>query len=351
MARPVKTTNKNINVVQSYALTIARYQFSVYEKRILYRLVEYAQRKMQETMGGEPIKNHLRNLYLQDNLFGDEQEIMFYLSDILNISCKEEIADKNYNRVKEAFKALQEKRIEWEDDNTWRSSTFIHEVEIKKRLGYVKFTISKWFWNVIGDFAKGYRSYELLTAMKLKSPYSMRFYELFSKQKTPLILTVENMREMFGLGEKYDRPSNIIARIIKPAKEELDACAPYSFNVKEIRNGDGKTSPIIAFKFFPIFHEENQDKELQKSERNAKLTSRNVFGDSMIYDILRLEYGFKIQEIGKNKATIQKGIEAMGKSDFIDFLKSIQEEYGFKNAENKKGYLIGAIKQRLKEKY
>ena len=201
MARPVKTTNKNINVVQSYALTIARYQFSVYEKRILYRLVEYAQRKMQETMGGEPIKNHLRNLYLQDNLFVDEQEIMFYLSDILNISCKEEIADKNYNRVKETFKALQEKRIEWEDDNTWRSSTFIHEVEIKKRLGYVKFTISKWFWNVIGDFAKGYRSYELLTAMKLKSPYSMRFYELFSKQKTPLILTVENMREMFGLGE------------------------------------------------------------------------------------------------------------------------------------------------------
>ena len=35
MARPVE---ENKNVIQSYMLTAARYDFSVYEKRILYRL-------------------------------------------------------------------------------------------------------------------------------------------------------------------------------------------------------------------------------------------------------------------------------------------------------------------------
>ena len=44
MARPVE---ENKNVIQSYMLTAARYDFSVYEKRILYRLVELAQAELQ----------------------------------------------------------------------------------------------------------------------------------------------------------------------------------------------------------------------------------------------------------------------------------------------------------------
>ena len=44
MARPIE---ENKNVIQSYMLTAARYDFSVYEKRILYRLVELAQAELQ----------------------------------------------------------------------------------------------------------------------------------------------------------------------------------------------------------------------------------------------------------------------------------------------------------------
>ena len=41
MAR-IKKNNKD--VFQSYILTVAKYDFSTYEKRILYRLVEMAQK-------------------------------------------------------------------------------------------------------------------------------------------------------------------------------------------------------------------------------------------------------------------------------------------------------------------
>ena len=41
MAR-IKKNNKD--VFQSYVLTTAKYDFSVYEKRIMYRLVEMAQK-------------------------------------------------------------------------------------------------------------------------------------------------------------------------------------------------------------------------------------------------------------------------------------------------------------------
>lgn len=37
---------KNKDVLQSYIVTTARYDFSVYEKRILYRIVEVLQSKI-----------------------------------------------------------------------------------------------------------------------------------------------------------------------------------------------------------------------------------------------------------------------------------------------------------------
>lgn len=41
MNMAVKITNKD--VIQSYLMTVSKYDFSVYEKRILYRLVEAMQ--------------------------------------------------------------------------------------------------------------------------------------------------------------------------------------------------------------------------------------------------------------------------------------------------------------------
>ena len=44
MARTIKD---NKDVIQSYVFTMAKYDFSVYEKRIIYRLVELAQCELQ----------------------------------------------------------------------------------------------------------------------------------------------------------------------------------------------------------------------------------------------------------------------------------------------------------------
>ncbi len=347
MARPIKTSNKNINVFQSYVLTTAKYQFSVYEKRILYRLVEFAQQTIKDASNGGLLKMNMRPLYSQ-NLLDGGLELGFYISDILDVYSEDNPA-KHYERVKEAFKNLSKKTIEWEDTSkdTWRCTTFVYNIELTKRQGFVKFQISKWFWNIILDFTKGYRKYELLTAMKLKSPYSMRFYELMSGQKKPITYSVEQLREMFGLEDKYKRPSSIIKRVIEPAKKELDSAAPYSFNFKEQRQRTGKTSPIIGFVFTPIFDEDKQDKELQRIERQSKLTSRILYNDSLTHTILRCDFNFTIKEMNSNKETILKGKEII--PDWIGFLYKLKDSQGYKNAENKKGYVIQAIKRKTKE--
>lgn len=341
MARPIKITRKNMNVCQSFIMTTAHYKFSIDEKRIIYRLVEIAQSEIK----GIKLKDNLCPLYRQSTLF-DGMEITFPITAVLDVVTEDGSTSKHYDRIKNALDSLEEKKIYFEDKDgsSWTKERFIYRPKCHK--GMASFIVSGWFWDLILDFSKGYTKYELFTAMRLKSPYSMRFYEIMSGNKIPYTLTIDQMRDMFGLGDKYSRPASIRERIIEPAKKELDAVAPYSFDVKEERNGDKKTSPIIAFTFIPRRNEDNQDKELQKIERQSKLTARNLIG-SEIYETLRYTYGFKPEEISRNKKTIDEGKEVI--PGFIEFLNDIQYNSRYDEVENKKGYVIMAIKTKSKE--
>lgn len=343
MARPIKATDKNINVFQSYILTTAKYKFSVYEKRIIYRLVETAQSEIIEKTQGQPLKYHLRSL--GDSIFGDKEFLM-------GTSCIIDIFENdanNYTRVKNAFYSLQEKRMVCKNkEGNDVSVQLVGRVETSQK-GYVKFMIFREFWAAIMDFAKGFRKYELLTAMKLKSPYSMRFYELVSGQTNPFTLTIEQMREMFGLENKYAQPASIKKRIIEPSKKELDESAPYSFNVKETRMGRGKTSPITAFTFIPYRIEDNQDKDLQRAERASKLTGSNFLNQNSNY-VLTKVFNWNLTVLRKNKITIKRGEEVI--PNFQLFLLSLKDQNGYKKAcreGNPIGYVVQSVKNRINE--
>lgn len=76
-------------------------------------------------------------------------------------------------------------------------------------------------WRAALDFTKGYRKYELITAMKFKSVYSMRFYELLSGQIKPLYVPLEGpdgLRERFGLQTKYERVNDFKRKVLDIAK-------------------------------------------------------------------------------------------------------------------------------------
>jgi plasmid replication initiation protein len=338
MGKIIKGKGGNIKVTQSYIMTVLPYRTSIYGKRILYRLVEFTH----PVTDGIKLKENLRQLYMSPDLYGNVQFTM-YLSDIL---CGD--TDNHYQRIKKAFDELQSVKVWDENEEEYKSTPFVYNLKIKLRTGVATFCVADWVWNTILNLTKGYRKYELLTAMKLKSSYSMRFYEIMSGQKKPMYFSLEKLRELFCFEEQqYSQPASIRERIIKPSKKELDKNAPYSFDFKEERISDKKTSPIIGFTFYPIFIEENQDVELQRKERAAKLTTRNLFGDSEIRYLLN-SYGFESDEIAKNKQNIDKAIKVLGKSDFIDFIKEIWEN-ACPNAENPKGYLIGAIKQKTKD--
>ena len=219
MARAIKG---NINVFQSYIWTCAKYDFNVYEKRILYRLIEMAQVWLE----GVKFKDNMRKIEPTDC----GVNITMPVSDILR-----DETDTNYTKAKRAFTSLSKKGAEYEDDEVWFYTSIIEHPKVQKSSGVATFHVYEAVWKAALDFTKGYKKYELVTAMKFKSVYAMRFYELLSGQTKPLFVALEGeggLRERFCLQGKYERVNDFKRYVLDAAKNELDESSPYSFELK-----------------------------------------------------------------------------------------------------------------------
>ena len=221
MARTIKS---NELAIQSYIFTTAKYDFNAYEKRIMYRLVELAQDEIKGIM----IRDNMHKI--EPTLFG--REITMPVADILRNE-----KDQNYTIAKKAFRSLAQKGVEYEDDKFWQYTAIIANPKIDKIKGSVVFTVLDDIWRCLLDFTKGYRKYELVTAMQFKSVYSMRMYELMSGQKRPLEFTFEDLKQRFKLKDKYSKANDFKRWVFDIAKKELDESSPYSFNYIEIKEG------------------------------------------------------------------------------------------------------------------
>ena len=124
------------------------------------------------------------------------------------------------------------------------------------------------------------------------------------------------------------------------AKKELDKFSPYSFVAKEEKEG----KKVIGWTLFPVFFEDREDPALQEKARMAKVTARLQL-ENNVYDYLKFSFDFKSDEINKNKKTLIEGQNRI--PDFMGFLGELKK--GARLAENPKGYVIGAIKRKLKE--
>lgn len=324
MARTIKG---NEYAIQSYIFTTAKYDFNAYEKRIVYRLVEFAQDEIRGIM----IRDNLHKI--TPTLFG--REITMPVADILRNE-----KDQNYTIAKKAFKRLAKKGIEYEDDEIWQYTSIIQSPKIDKIKGFVVFTVVDDVWKCLLDFTKGYRKYELITAMQFRSVYSMRMYELLSGQTRPLDCSFEVLKERFKLKDKYSKVNDFKRWVLDTAKKELDESSPYSFNYTELKEG----RKVVGFRFFPTFNPNNQDPGLQKTEQRSKLTASAQISQQA-YDYFRFSFEFSVAEINKNKKTIIEGEQTI--PDFIGFLASLIGPS--RTAKNRIGYVVNAIKKQIAE--
>ena len=312
---------KNKEVLQSYILTTAKYDFTIYEKRIMYRQIEIEQ----ELLLGQSIKP---GVIIETNLWKDKKYTI-----PVNWLLPNGEKDKNHAQVKKAFEALMSKKIIYETPDAIEGFPLIQRFKVDKKGETVTWQVPKEIVDVIVNFAKGFRKYELKTAMEFESVYAMRFYELLSGQKKPLTYTIEQLKDMFKIQDKYKLTADFLRYVIEPAKKELDAKSPYSFEYKINKSG----RKYHSITFIPKFQPQNQDEDLEHNRLQQQLSSRWTLSKQEI-DYLHNNFGFTEEEIRKNMDTFK---DVLAVTDLLNELARIKAKV---NELNTKGKGIANIK-------
>lgn len=330
--KEVLKANNNRQIIQSYLLTSARYEFSIYEKRIFTSLVN----AMQPLLEGKKLVGKV-----EQDLWGD-YHFSFPLSFFMGDEDKSHI-----NRYKEALIALNDKKFEYEDEEVWRVIRLIERPQYKKRKGIIEFDIASQLVDAFLNFNKGFSKYNLAVSMSLKSVYAVRMYELMSNQKRPLTYSIEKLKDIFGVQEQksYFNTFNFIKRCIFQAKLELDynmeAKSNWSFEYEPVKHG----RKITAITFTPLHYADREPEEVQRAEA-VRQVNLSFWLPIETKNYLIKELKFTPREIKNNIDTI----EAFCKLYNQDTINKIAEiwERG-KDKRKPKAYLIGAMQLELQE--
>lgn len=316
----------NKEILQSYILTTAKYDYSVYEKRILYRMLEIFQQLTKGAKLNEKI-------FIQTDLY----DVKIFTIPLAQFLVNEE--DRNHAFLKKALISLSKKTFEYEDDKVWEQISIISEPVIKKYDKSVRFRINPRVVEAFLDFSKGFRKYELKIAMEFESIYSMRFYELFSNQKTPINYSIENLKNILKIEGKYKLTADFIRRIIEPTKKELDNCSPYTFNFETIKEG----KKITGIRFIPIYQPQFEDEEIKKQRLNKEMSNRWYISKN-IEDYLIHNFEFTKKELNNNLNLFEALYNKISEDELLDFLVSLRENSIY--ADNQKAFIIGALKKK-----
>ena len=353
-------------VVQSYILTTARRDWGVYAEKFLLRLVELAQNDVEglKFKGGRDMKPHTPSLNypsVQYNAAGDA---------IVSIPLRSLLPSEdytNYRYIEEAVEQLQTKILKWEDVKKDRQGRVVYEdgVPVRKWTrvqligrtegemssnGLIVARIDVDIWRAMMDFSKGFRAFDLKVALKLQSRYSLRLYQLLSRQEYPLTYNISDLKVQWGIEDKYPRAVDFEKRVIIPAKEELDGISPYTFTYKMNKSktvGKGR-KPVESITFYPV-----HQIRFEKPKTLAGFDETQML-DPILRQYLKNRFSFEWVEIERTFEILYTAQKTMTGADekhpsIINFLSGISRAADM--AQHPKRYVIGALKTHLKEVY
>lgn len=311
-----------MQLIQSFIYSITRVRLSLYEQRILLKVVEHAQIRLK----GMLIKDHLERL----NHDFDNVQICVPIKELLDDG------NQHYHHVHSAAVSLCSRTFEFynSESRTWFATPVIYNVEHRDKSGLLTFYVSRVMFDIILDFTKGYRSYNLKTALSIPSPYASRLYSLMCGQDQPIRFQIKQLKEMFGVTDKYGQTADFIKKVIEPSKRILDAQGCTSFTYSRVKEG----VKVVALLFFPVRRQEDvEHREFSKAPVGVFLTKELRY-------YLMAKAHFSVRELGAHKELIAEFAKL---PDAVAAIMAIYDRFlqGNKN----KGYIIAAMRSAVAE--
>jgi len=167
------------------------------------------------------------------------------------------ISDRStaYTALKEATDRLYERDIKTYDENGQRYGRFrwVQAVEYREGQGYVELTFTQRVAPYVTLLNRQFTSYMLRQIARVNSIYAIRIFELLMQFKRTgvVVMGLDEFRLLLELEGKYDRFSNLKARVIEPAIKELTNKANLEISWEPIRHKRRVTSLRFIFKQNP----------------------------------------------------------------------------------------------------
>ena len=245
--------------------------------------------------------------------------------------------DRNYKNIARAF-TLANKTIEYEKNgNVYHLNIIAMPEIIKSDTGRltVTFVIHNEIWHaILNNFKQGYRLFDLATFLRLKSNYSIILYLLCSNQKRCITYSLGHLRAILGADSKaYDRTANFVARVIEPARKELNDCAPWTFDY-ELQRG-GKGGGYNAIELRPRMARQSEPSELSEAIARERLRL-----DDRVRDYLATKYAMEPREMER----LETRLLAIGDWERqIERLAYIWDSSRRNQARNPRAYLYASL--------
>lgn len=241
-------------IIQPNPVTMARYQYNVFEKRIMYQIIAQLQREMR----GET--------KIDVSLFGDRYfKIPYKLVDP---------EQKSYAKVKAAVESLRKKDLTiTHDKDHWFAGGLVNWGHLKE--GVLTLSLPPSIAPFLLELATGFTAYSSVVVMALQSTYSMRFYEWLSRFRDTgkWYTTPDDLREMLNLSDHktYQYYARLKEHIIDVAQKELqdlynEGQSDIYFTYEEKRKGRGRGGQVYELIFTIFWAEKGKLADTAKTE-------------------------------------------------------------------------------------
>lgn len=232
---------KNNLIVKSNQVVEASYTLTTIEQRLILSAIA------QVPKGEEVSDDVLYPLFTEDliKLGGDKKA--------------------SHKEFKEAVNRLYERSIVLRDGDESDSFRWIQEKVFNgPSMAFVRFSkpILPFLSNLKAEFTKYLES----DIVGMSSPYAIRIYELMMQYRSigKREISLEDLRWMFQLQDKYPVWADLKKRVIDQATKEINEHSPYQLTIEPKKTGRKITSIVLKF----------QDKKALKAPK-VKVSSSN----------------------------------------------------------------------------
>ena len=242
----MKEERNQIMLAQANALTQSRYDFNVIEKRCLYQIIKEVRRLFIDTHTG------------QKDLF-DNMRLTLTPAMLENLGGKKK-------EVYDSLVRLRKRDVEIDTEDVWMNTGYVTMVKHNKKQDLYEVEVSSEIMPYLVALAENFTTYDLTVAISLKSTYSQRFYEYCSQYKNrankTFFFTVEKLREMMMLENKYPNGNNFKQKVLDVAQKEIKDLYDkgqcdlwFEYAVK-----DTDKRKVLSYFFFVHTKEDEQNK-------------------------------------------------------------------------------------------